>query len=162
MIDIIKEIFSEGQTLGFKILRVVILPDNNEYYLLESLVGNRYMMRKSYYENYNLKIGSVINCNIDKINCSGKIFMEPEHPVYRTGSNYGFKVVDVFSENNIFEKEIRGYVVEDLFKNKIKVISKVDRKQQPEFLNCFIVRIKKGIPVLSINNFSKFNDKIIS
>lgn len=160
MNNIEQEKFFEGQMLDFKVIRVIVLNDNNEYFLLESPAGNRYMMRKSYYENYNIKKDSVINCRIDKINCNGKIFLEPKHPVYVSNQKYDFKVIDTFSEKNIYDIDIHGYIVEDVLKNKINVVCNI-QKNTPDYLNCYVIRIKKGIPLLSLKDVAMYKDNVI-
>ncbi|HRS53411.1 MAG TPA: hypothetical protein P5250_01740, partial [Bacteroidales bacterium] len=149
----LNEIFEEGQKVIFKIIRTVVMPDNYEYFILESPKGNKHLLKKSYYKQYNLKENSYIECIIDKINCNGKIFIEPKHPFYEIGKQYNFTVINKFIKEEKTGQIIKGYIVEDIFHNKISVVNQSlnnDNTNLPSNLNCKVVKIKKGLPYLTL------------
>ena len=73
--------------------------------------------------NYHLKTGQTINCRIDKINCTGKIFIEPEHPYYKLGEIYEFPLVRIEKKNNLADSNEIFVVFTDVFNNEIKMLS---------------------------------------
>ncbi len=68
--------------------------DDERYFLLKGPDNKRYLLPEKYYTVYGIMTGSVINCRIDKINCKGKVFLEPEHPYYREGNEYEFRLLE--------------------------------------------------------------------
>jgi hypothetical protein len=98
-------IFKEGQRFSFVITNKLVLPGTDEANLI--LLGpdrKKYLLAEQYYENYHLKIGQTIVCTIDKINCSGKIFLEPDHPYYKIGERYDFLVLRLAERENFLAR----------------------------------------------------------
>lgn len=81
----------EGEKYNFFVKRVLEIGGNN-YYLLLGPGEIKYLLKKDYYEHYNIDINDKIICRVDKINCRGEVFLEPEHPYYSEGSAYMFEV----------------------------------------------------------------------
>jgi len=146
-----KEEFFEGQFVNFRVIRTISMPDEHEYFVLESPQGNRHLLRKAYYDKYNIVNGGILHCRIDKINCSGKIFMEPEHPVYKPGITYSFKVAGKYSHE--YPRGILniGLIVKDVFGNEIPIKYNgvaVSEADLPDSIECIVIRVKKSLPVL--------------
>lgn len=80
-----------GKVFDFKIMKSLQLPDNENYFVLLDPFGERHLLPAKYYVEYNLTIGEIISCHIDKVNCQGRIFIEPEHPEFILGKLYEFK-----------------------------------------------------------------------
>jgi len=80
-----KVILSEGDWFPFRITKFVQLQDNSWYYVLQDINGLKHFMPAGYYKDYGFSIGIQIKCKIDRINCTGRIFLEPEHPYYQEG-----------------------------------------------------------------------------
>lgn len=76
------------------------LPDGNECYKLTDPNGIKHILLKSDYRKYGFKSGDIIQCYIDKINCSGRLFFEPEHPFYMTGHCYDFEFTRIEKETD--------------------------------------------------------------
>jgi hypothetical protein len=91
-IHIFTEKFTEGEWHFFRVQKILEIPGEEFYYLLESSKGNRMLMPLNFYKHYGIEPGNKIKCRIDKINCSGKIFLEPEHPNLINGRRYDFKI----------------------------------------------------------------------
>lgn len=141
-------IFSEGEWFPFKIHKLVQLQDNKWYFVLQDINGFKHFLASEYYENYCLKPGEEITCKIDKINCTGRIYLEPKHPVYKEGETYHFKVVSLSTsdaEKELIVKEISGNNV------KVRVNNKTNLDLNNEnMVRCVVKRIKKGLPILEL------------
>ncbi len=69
--------------------------EGNEFWVLSGPGKKRYLLNCMDYSCYSITTGQTLNCRIDKINCKGEVFLEPEHPSYREGSVYEFTVESV-------------------------------------------------------------------
>lgn len=145
----------EGETYPFQFIRIVPLSDNMNYMLMEDPYGIRHLVPYDYYDQYNLQTGSTVNCRIDKINCTGRVFLEPEHPFYQTGSTFYFEIVR-FQEADK-RNSLPVYIVKDAFGNEIFVESERGflNKREKGQLCCLIKGFKKGKPVLSLIDIDK-------
>lgn len=81
----------EKQTYTFRVIRLITLPDGSQNWVLTHTGVDRYMLPAEYYADYQIKEGLALRCRVDKINCTGRIFLEPEHPWYREGERYLFR-----------------------------------------------------------------------
>ncbi|NVO18287.1 MAG: hypothetical protein HXX13_01220 [Bacteroidetes bacterium] len=139
-------LIDEGSILYFKVMNIVSLQDNRDYYILEDPNGLKHFIDAEAYATYGIKIGSKLKCKVDKINCTGRILLEPEHPIYVDGQTYFFKVISVNESgvnNNI--------VVEDIFQNRIEVNIQNIKNQlgkDVESLKAVVIKVKKGRPIL--------------
>lgn len=140
----------EGETYPFQFIRIVPLSDKMNYMLMEDPYGIRHLVPYEYYIQYDLKTGSTVNCRIDKINCTGRVFLEPEHPFYKTGSRFYFEIVRFVEADK--KNMLPVFVVKDVFGNEIFVETekKILNKQEKGQLCCLIKGFKKGKPVLSL------------
>jgi hypothetical protein len=94
----------EGQYYKFKPLKTITLPDASESMVLHGPDGKKYLLPLSPYPHFNLKDKTEIKCKVDKINCTGKVFLEPEHPVYREGEYYSF-IIDSLQPGGKMNKD---------------------------------------------------------
>ena len=164
MLSFLKKVFShkliQGKYYNFKIVNLTTLPDKLDYYVVEDPFGDRQMISSCYYDDYGFRIGQVIHCRVDKINCTGRIFLEPLHPVYREGKVYFFDFVEI---KKIFNKdtgkEEDALNLKDVF-GKMAQVSLANYNVSTGFttdkIRCKLVRIKKG------KLFLKICDKKIS
>ena len=86
--------YKEGQRLPFQVVNKVVMPGTDEEHFV--LVGpdeRKHLLPEKDYALYNITVGQTITCTVDKINCSGKIFLEPDHPYYKPGERYDFLVL---------------------------------------------------------------------
>lgn len=100
----------EGKYYPFKITGSVVLPDGSDCLILSDVNGVKHLLYHEYYLSYNLKLNQEVRCRIDKINCTGKIFIEPEHPFYKLGQTYSF-VFDRYIELENADGEIEKLAV---------------------------------------------------
>lgn len=150
-VSTVKLKLEEGFTYPFNITGRIDLPDGNEYFVLQDPNDVKHLLLTRYYKKFNFQLGQTIQCRIDKINCNGKIYLEPEHPHYRVGQVYQFpfKSIEDYTDNvgNLHQFAI----FTDVFNNEIKVpADHLPEKTEPGAHVKFMVsRIKKGKVYLS-------------
>jgi len=144
-----KVILSEGKWFPFRIHNLVQFQDDVWYFVLQDINGMKHFMPVEYYEKYGLKTGDEISCKIDRINCTGRIFLEPKHPYYNEGEIYSFDLISFHkkdSETIVIVRELAGNKIEvPLCGNK-----NIDINGEKKVM-CIVKSIKKGIPILEIS-----------
>lgn len=83
----------EGKAYDFINIKSITLPGGDANLMLAGPDGKKYLLPLHHYDEYGLPDKSGIRCKVDKINCSGKVFLEPEHPFYKEGESYLFTIV---------------------------------------------------------------------
>jgi hypothetical protein len=145
-------IFEEGNRYNFTITGTVLLPpDDEKFLILQSSHGSKHLLKYEPYKDYGLQIGNRVDCRIDKISCSGKIYLEPEHKSYKEGTIYCFKISgfeEILNSEGMAEKflglfDVNGQVV---FVN----IGDHSMRDFAETVLCRVDRIKKGKLYLSL------------
>ena len=143
-----KQLLREGNVLCFTVRNTVKLQDGLEYMILEDPYNQKHFIEAGLYAGYDMKAGQLIECRVDKINCTGRVFLEPLHPYYSAGNNYDFRIVQVgFSEG----KKI--LVLEDVFQNQLELLYPPENSVRyfpGKMLRCKIIRIRKGKPEVDI------------
>jgi len=81
----------EGKRYDFLVQKTLSLGDN-DFFLLRGPDQQKYLLPVKYYRTYNIKIDNIISCRVDKINCRGEVFLEPDNPFYKEGKEYEFEV----------------------------------------------------------------------
>jgi hypothetical protein len=139
----------EGKSYSFQITGVTNLPDESECFVLCDPNGIKHLLETKYYHYYQFEIGQSITCRIDKINCNGKIYIEPLHPYYRIGKAYDFPLVRI--EDRAQAEKEKFAIFEDVFCNEIKLSLHyfTDLLQIGQRVKLKVVRIKKGQIILS-------------
>jgi len=136
---------AEGKYYWFNIIKILELDNNNNYYVLEDPFGYKVLMPSENYKDYDLKPGEKVLCRVDKINCSGKMFVEPEHPYYKEGQTYYFKYIESKERFNFFDQKEHIIIVSDVFNNKWEVKTKPENFTiNSDEVECFVEKIKKG------------------
>ena len=142
--------FEEGKEFSFIIEKLITLPDG-QYYILLAEFDQKYLMPAKFYSEYGFKIGQEIFCRIDKVNCNGKVFLEPRHPLYSIGDKDVFLLKE--EEERIKHKTKEKYLVIKAESSKTKhAIIDIDSRNynysQGERHICEIIKIKKGEVIL--------------
>jgi len=140
----------EGKWFPFKIHNLVQLQDDEWYYILRDINGLKHFLPAEYYDSYGLKPGDEINCKIDRINCTGRIYLEPEHPFYKEGKIYNFDVIsspDFDQEKILLVREISGKTIEVGVPDNLNIYLNTKKMVQ-----CLVKAIKKGKPLLEISD----------
>ncbi len=147
MIEAPKDILitlKEGQVYSFKIKGITALPDGTECFVLIDPNHIKHLLERKHYLNYHFVVGQSIRCRVDKINCNGKIYVEPLHPFYRIGKKYDFPLTRIEQSKSQVDKAIA--VFEDVFCNEITL----ELKHLPgsikvgDFVRLTVTRIKHG------------------
>lgn len=156
----VKTVLEEGKYYPFRVTGSVILPDGSDCFILTDVNGVKHLLYKEFYSNYKLTLNKEILCRIDKINCTGKIFIEPEHPYYKLGSSYTF-VFDhyVHLEGSDGDTErlavLKNGYAEDIFLAADEVETPLKEGEQ---LTAVVEKIKKGrvyiTPGTSVNDYT--------
>lgn len=143
---------NEGQTYPFTILKSLTFSPDESYLVLRDPLGFKILMPEKYYSRYGFQTGQQILCRVDKVNCNGRIFLEPQHPHYKEGNIYDFEVVDAGYKMNNLQQDVYTILVKDLLGYEWKVFTNSDRtfKQKPAIVSCSLQRIKKGRLYLSL------------
>lgn len=151
------QLLTEGEWYLFKIIKRISLDDNESFFVLADKMNYKILLPANYYADCDLKVGQNIKCRVDKINCNGQIFLEPEHPVYTENEKYFFDVIEAGRRKNIIDQDELFFVVKDAFSNKWMVTS-TDLDNQnlinSKKIECCVERIKKGKLFLKLVNES--------
>jgi hypothetical protein len=141
----------EGREYLFNILDEISLPGDDEYYIITDPWAKKYLMHKRYYEHFGLHTGIQVKCRVDKINCQGKVFMEPEHPFYKIGGIYEFEYLrnDIISRKNGDQYSVM--VVRDQFglEGYVTIFKGGVFANPPAIIRAKVNRIKKARVYLS-------------
>lgn len=136
----------EGRRYDFLVEKKVKLGDI-AFFLLKGPGGEKCLLREKYYKHYDIQSETVINCRVDKINCNGEVFLEPENPYYKEGEEYDFQVIgkDIRADKSGELSSV--LLVKDKFNNEL-VIPMSDVKLYSagagDYIRLKIQRIKKG------------------
>lgn len=115
----------EGKSYIFNAVKTVELPGGDLNLMLTGPDGRKYLLPLKYYNGYNLAFPGPVQCKIDKINCSGKIFLEPANPFYTEGEIYGFEVRQISEYTDENGIKYRRVTVSDKSGNLIGVPSEL-------------------------------------
>lgn len=141
----------EHEWYQFKVLKEIEFPDGENMFVLEDPNGYKHLLRQDYYKHYDIKPEQNINCRIDKINCSGRIFLEPEHPIYKEGESYCFNFIGKRTILNSFGKEEKTIIVTDEFGHEIFLPDNAYNDFSDK-VECIVESIKKGKMMLSLKD----------
>ncbi len=136
----------EGLTYPFHILKIVSLGTDDKYFVMQDPNGYKILVPEGFYRTYGFKPGQVIRCRVDKVNCNGRMYLEPSHPYYREGETYPFDVVSKGHIKNIIGQDEYYFMVKDVHDRqwRVRTFSKESWNDPPEKLPCLLKRIKKG------------------
>lgn len=142
---------TEGEWFDFVILKALALSDTESFYVLQDPLGYKVMIPARFYTHYGFQTGQQIRCRVDKINCNGQMFLEPEHPVYREGREYDFEVVETGLQSSLLHDKACYYRVKDVHGKtwNVMVFSEPESMEQHK-VKCRVVRIKKGMLFLNL------------
>lgn len=137
---------NEGEIHDFQVIKLVNIPDEGDFFMLRHHSGRRLLLPCNTYKNYDIKLSENIKCRIDKVSCTGKVYLEPEHPFYKESQEYEFEI----SKIEYREDGPSALYVTDCFGNLIKVlVSKEFQVHIGKKVNLKVERLKKGVPLLT-------------
>jgi hypothetical protein len=143
--------FEEGKVYDFLITNTTSLPPDDEPYLiLLSMFHTKHLLPSRYYMHYDFKTGQNIQCRVDKINCSGRMFHEPVNPYYKAGEVYEFNINGRRKITNSRGLEEEMLILEDKWKQEIPINTTVLNSTCKQTVTCRVDRVKKGRLYLSL------------
>lgn len=150
----------EGSYSIFSVVNEITLPpDQDRFYVMASETGTRYMVRADYYRHYQLRTGMQLRCRVDKVNCSGKVYLEPDHPFCKPGDVLPCEVVSSVFITNSLGREERLLLLNDPWGNPCHVrIGHRSSQPMARVVNVRVERIKKGTLLLSLPNENYFGN----
>jgi len=136
----------EGNSYTFKITGTIILPDGSERFVLTDPNSVRHLLKAQYYKDYNFKNNQEITCRIDKINCTGKIYLEPGHPHYKLGEIYNFRFYTYLEVTNASNEVNTVAIFTDVLGNPVKISSDdiPGPLRSDDIVSCKVTGIRKG------------------
>jgi hypothetical protein len=145
-IYIYTEKLTEGDVFPFLLLRQIEIPGDDEFFLMESQQGNRLLIPFKHYQNYGFEPGITVNCKVDKINCNGRVYLEPEHPFYKPGHDYCFTLLNRFEFSDRKNRLIARYNLKGEWVNPVEADIRHDNALTGGLLfNARLLRIRKGV-----------------
>lgn len=139
---------AEGQWFPFVVHKLVQLQDADWYFILMDVNGQKHFLHAGNYSAYQIQPGQEIWCKIDKINCTGRIYLEPKHPVYVEGEIYHF-----VPENSPGENQQHCVTVRVFGEKRVEVPLQANCQldlKHIKSIQCKVKSIKKGIPILEV------------
>jgi len=142
----------EGRSYPFRILKIVSLGPGEDWFVMQDPNGYKILVPENFYRQYGFKPGQTLMCRVDKINCNGRMFLEPEHPHYKEGETYDFELISKGRRKNIINQDERYFIVRDVFSNewKVRTYDRMLWEDPPFRIPCKVRRIKKGKQFLII------------
>ncbi len=144
-----------GVEYDLEITKIIIIPDDQDYYVGKDENGLHHLIPARFYSSYDLKTGDTIRCRLDKINCQGRFYFEPEHPVYKKGIYYHFEIVGFLPDENDQNNGYCTALVKDVFGKNLKTEKFNMNPDAPKNLStliCYVDEIKKAKPVLRVTD----------
>jgi hypothetical protein len=141
----------EGDSYLFQVIGKIILQDEKAYFILEDIYKIKHLLPSWYYKNYGINVGQSIKCKVDKINCTGRVYLEPEHPLYSEGNVYDFKFCS-FKKNTHSNKW--SLILADIFNNEISVDCPKEytiENKENDRVSCKLIRVRKGKPIVVLS-----------
>jgi hypothetical protein len=141
----------EGSRYKFKVERKIEFEDD-KFWVLSGPDNKRYLLSYSDYSSYNISESALLDCRVDKINCKGEVFLEPEHPYYREGSVYEFLVKAMETRINKSGENENVIILNAPDNTLVVVPEKVFKHKIPEInssVSLVIDKIIKGSLIIS-------------
>jgi hypothetical protein len=144
----------EGKKYRFTIQRIIEMPPDGEvHFVLENEEGLKFLLLEKYYAHYGLQAGDTIICKVDKVNCTGRIYLEPDHPFCNPGDVVDFQRLACIDLVNSFgEKEMLLILKDPWGQDATLNITLHPELAKPDRIECRVERIKKGQLLISNDN----------
>ncbi len=118
------------------------MPDGNQYYILEDTEGYRHMLPYKFYSKFGFELNQEILCQVVKVNCNGKLFLEPRHPFYSRDEYFNFLIIKTIECENC--PGVQFHVIKDKLGNEYNIAARGSIPLGTYTLNCKVKRINKG------------------
>jgi hypothetical protein len=142
-------LLEEGKTYPFRFVKTIEVGDE-WFWVLIAPDEKKHLLNLDFYKGYNFREGDVYDCKVDKINCAGKIFLEPDHPQYQPGKLYDFDLKEIRNIVNSIGETETIVLVTDSIGNEAMALWPFGKKNLiDKSLELRVDRIKKGKLILS-------------
>ncbi len=138
-----KNKLKEGEWYSLKIVKHIEF-EEEWYFVLETPFKTRITMLSEPYKSYSFKIGEEIQCKVDKVSCSGKIYLEPEHPFYKVDNTYSFEFMESKTIESLYGDTLDVLYFKDKLNNSIEIPSWKSFLAPEKYINLKVLRIKKA------------------
>lgn len=132
-----------GEMLDFTISKILTIKET-DFFIFKDTSGVHYMVPTEFYTDYHFTVGQKTKGWVDKINCMGRIFIEPAHPFYKVGEVYEFEMV----HHSLPGKKSGNKKVFIVVRDKMGKTWELETDQLPEMITssikCRVEKIKKG------------------
>jgi hypothetical protein len=143
-----------GREYKLKIIRIINIPGDRNYFMGKDVNGLKHLIPATYYKDYGIRAGDTVKCRLDRINCLGRFFFEPEHPVYKPGKTYEFGLAG-FREYPGYDTGFYTATVIDIFGRKWETLKFKSASPPPvniTSLLCHTAAFKKGKLFLRVDD----------
>ncbi len=83
----------EGDIIKVSYQKKIVLPDDKTYFLVTDETQKKFLLPFIVEWERVFSNSADFFCVVDKINCTGKIYLEPLHPNYQIGKKYPFRYI---------------------------------------------------------------------
>ena len=140
-------LLTEGESYVFRLTGRLNLDKGEDFFVVQDPFGYKMLLPAGFYAEYGFREGQELICRVDKISCSGKMYLEPRHPRYEEGNLYDFDVISLGYQRNLSGGEEWYYRIIDCLGKQWTVRKNAPKNLEPRFpvkIQCLVVRIKKG------------------
>jgi hypothetical protein len=139
---------SQGKSYPFVVLGLKDIPGFGEQFILQMELGNgpKFMLDARDFRHYELSQGKHIECRVDKVNCDGKVFLEPKHPYYTEGEVYEFDVVSSANATDEFGQQYFSFELRDYLgqPQEVAITGEQFQGELPSKISCRVENVRKG------------------
>lgn len=147
-------LLKEGDSYRFLFYRLLDI-DGEDFWVVMAPNDKKYLIEAKHYAPYLFQEGNYYTCKIDKVNCTGKVTLEPQHPHYKEGQVYPFKITQQEIRKNSWGEDVAFITVKDIF-GREAMASLPDHLTYSslEEIDLKIDKIRKGELILSVPVFT--------
>lgn len=137
----------EGDIIRVDIIKETETPKGDSI-LLAVYQGSKFIIQKKLFVQEHNLVGSAFDCYVDKVNCSGQIFIEPLENKKLIGKTQVFKIIDRKTVLDSLGIKKYLYSLENSKKQKAHVLSY--KTIQSTEIACKIIGVKKALLIVSL------------
>lgn len=104
----------EGLSYEFKVHGVIGGQDEPGL-ILSDPQGTRHILPTLPYQHLNLQGHESLWCKVDRVNCSGKVFLEPHDPNYQENNDFWFEYFNDFQGLDFFGQAQSQILIKDVY-----------------------------------------------
>ena len=137
----------EKKQYKFRYIKHTLSFDGKGWHMFEDPDGCKHLVTDLHYQKYSFTHNSDYLCWVDKINCKGKIFLEPEHPNHRIGDIVELTILGVFQKKSSKMRSFKITRLQDTNGWQAEYLGSI---KLPKGLpvKCKVLRIKKAVLIV--------------